>query len=617
MPSRKIELLAPARDKACGIAAINHGADSVYIGAPRFGARAAAANSLQDIEQLVRYAHQFRSKVYVALNTLFSDDELESAVQLSHQLADVGIDALIIQDVGLLESELPPIALHSSTQMNNQTVEKVDFLEKVGFSQVVLARELSLEAISKIRVATSVVLEFFVHGALCVSYSGQCYISEVIAGRSANRGECAQFCRHKFDLKSQDGRVIERDKHLLSLRDLDLSSYLNELIGVGVDSFKIEGRLKNMGYVKNVTAHYRSLLDKILETRSDLSPSSSGRCEFAFVPDPAKSFNRGKTEYFIKNSRNVVGDTRTPKSKGKFLGAIRQVNKRFFIVDSKEEIHNGDGLCFFNSKNELVGIRVNRVEGDTIFPKDGAERLKLVAGMRFYRNLDTVFNKQLQASDVCRKISLRLKLKEVVEGLLLEITDEDNIYSKVVLPLLKEKSRKPGTGRVVEKQLKKSGGTIFLVSGVETFLDPENHYSSSDINKIRRSGFQNHLQVRQQSYEVYHTILDPSDYPWPGDRVEYQDNLTNAKAAQFYQRHGIKKSDLQAAIFDVKELDSTALMTTKYCIKAQLGVCPKDNKKTSLKDATLVLADKIGEYSVSFDCKKCVMVVGSGTNKKE
>ncbi len=392
MLHRKIELLAPAKNLVCGISAINHGADAVYIGGPQFGARAAACNSLVDIEKLVAHAHQFGAKVYVALNTVFDDRELELAVQLCHQLYGIGVDALIIQDVGLLESDLPPISLHSSTQMNNRTVDKVRFLEKVGFQQVVLARELSLSQIKEIRAATSVPLEFFIHGALCVSYSGQCYISEVMAGRSANRGECAQFCRHKFTLKDGQGKILAKDRYLLSLKDLNLSAHLGALIDAGISSFKIEGRLKDENYVKNVTAYYRQALDKIIDEDGGLQRSSSGRCSFGFIPDPSKSFNRGQTDYFLTDQRNRPGAIESPKSTGQRLGKVEHAEKRFFVLETGEEINNGDGLCFFDPEKGLVGIKVNRVENGKIYPKDP---VVLPIGLTVYRNSDTAFNKML------------------------------------------------------------------------------------------------------------------------------------------------------------------------------------------------------------------------------
>ncbi|EKD38245.1 MAG: hypothetical protein ACD_75C00807G0001, partial [uncultured bacterium] len=471
MTNRKIELLAPARDLACGLAAINHGADAVYIGGPRFSARSAAANSLQDLEKLVAYAHLFRAKVYVALNTVFDDRELARAVALAGQLHGIGVDALIIQDMGLLECELPPIPLHASTQVDNRTAAKVLFLEKVGFQQVVLARELSLPEIRAIRAATTVTLEFFVHGALCVSYSGQCYISEVVAGRSANRGECAQFCRHRYTLRDGRGKILARDRYLLSLKDLDLSARLVDLIDAGIDSFKIEGRLKDVNYVKNVTASYRQALDTIIEADNGLARSSSGRCSFAFVPDPARSFNRGKTEYFLGGKKNTVGAIDSPKSIGNELGRVISVERRFFTLTTGEAVNNGDGLCFFNSSGDLVGIRVNRVEGGRIYPKDP---VAMPAGTRIYRNADTAFNSLLARSEQCRTLAVRIELQETVDGLRMLVVDEDGVASETRLKVDKKVARQTGAASLLaDKQLKKSGGTIFSVAEIRVGLRPD------------------------------------------------------------------------------------------------------------------------------------------------
>ena len=365
-----LELLAPARDLACGIAAIDHGADAVYIGGPSFSARAAAGNSLADIESLVTYAHQYAARVYIALNTLLTDTELDEAAAFARAVWNVGADALIIQDMGLLECDLPPIPLHASTQTDNRTRDKVRFLEKVGFRQVVLARELSLQQIREIRRSTTVALECFVHGALCVSCSGQCYMSEMVTGRSANRGECAQFCRHAWTLKDAGGAVLAKDRYFLSLKDLDLSARIADLVAAGVRSSKIEGRLKDERYVKNVTAAYRLILDDLLQADSDLCRTSSGKCTFSFQPDTSRSFNRGKTEYFLMNPRSRPASIYTPKAIGQELGAVVEVDRNSFTLDSEEKLANGDGLCFFDAHDQLIGLKANRVEGRRIFPKD-------------------------------------------------------------------------------------------------------------------------------------------------------------------------------------------------------------------------------------------------------
>ena len=390
-----IELLAPAKDLSCGIAAIEHGADAVYIGAPLFSARAAAANSFEDIGTLINFAHQFYARVYIALNTVLGDDELDEAVKMIHHFHQLGADAIIIQDLGLLECDLPPIPLHASTQANNRTAEKVHFLENVGFQQVVLARELSLVEIERISQQTSVALECFVHGALCVSYSGQCYISEVMAGRSANRGKCAQFCRHKFTLKDAAGKIIEKDKHLLSLKDLNLSQQLRSLITAGIRSFKIEGRLKDSNYVKNITALYRQQLDVIIDEDESLKRASSGRCNFSFLPDAEKSFHRGQTRYFLEDKRNRPASIDTPKSIGKKVGRVGGIGRDYVDIVSDQSFHNGDGLCYFDQQNNLVGFSINWVEGKRIYPQ---KKVNPVKGTTIYRNHDVKFIRRVAVS---------------------------------------------------------------------------------------------------------------------------------------------------------------------------------------------------------------------------
>ncbi len=607
MLQKKIELLAPARNLICGISAINHGADAVYIGGPQFGARAAASNSLEDIGRLVAHAHQFRAKVYVALNTIFDDRELELAVRLCHQLHQTGVDALIIQDVGLLESELPPIPLHSSTQMNNRTTDKVRFLEKVGLRQVVLARELSLTQIKEIRAATSVPLEFFVHGALCVSYSGQCYISEVIAGRSANRGECAQFCRHKFTLKDEEGKILETERYLLSLKDLNLSEHLEALIDAGISSFKIEGRLKDENYVKNVTAYYRQALDKIIEADGRLQRSSSGKCRFDFTPDPSKSFNRDKTDYFLINTRNTPGAIKSPKSTGQRLGQVVHVENRFFVLDAQEIINNGDGLCYFDSERgqDLLGIKVNRVEGGKIYPRDPVD---LPIGTTVYRNSDTAFNKLLSRSEECRKIAIELELKETADGLQMRVRDEDGIESVTTVEVEKAVAKQAGmVSTMAEKQLRKSGGSNFSVEKVHIDLQPESFFSAAVFNDLRRKGLTHHLEQRIVQYPIERDELTVNDFTWPADEVSYLDNIINQKAEEFYRRHGVTTIDRKR--LRAGDVEDCALMTTKHCIRGQLKICPKMNSKIGNFAASLTITDNTGEYELGFECQKCEMTV--------
>ncbi len=619
MLHQKIELLAPAKNLACGISAVNHGADAVYIGGPQFGARAAACNNLTDIEKLIAHAHLFRAKVYVTLNTIFDDRELDLAVRLCHQLYAIGVDALIIQDVGLLESELPPIPLHSSTQMNNRTVDKVRFLEKVGFQQIVLARELSLDQIKEIRAATSMPLEFFVHGALCVSYSGQCYISEVMAGRSANRGECAQFCRHRFTLKDGEGKTLERDRYLLSLKDLNLSAHLGALIEAGISSFKIEGRLKDENYVKNVTAFYRQALDIVIDADNGLQRASSGSCGFGFTPDPARSFNRGMTDYFLTQQGNTrrktttIGAIDSPKSLGQRLGPVVHAEKRFFTVDTEEIVNNGDGLCFFDPEKGLVGIKVNRVDKGKIYPKDP---VNLSSGVVIYRNSDTAFNKLLVRSEQCRTIAVKLELSETADGLQLLVRDEDAIESTTMVETTKEVARQTGmVTALAEKQLRKSGGSVFSIEEVGVDLRPELFFPAAVFNDLRRKTFAHHLEKRLQHYQVDRIELTVNDFPWPAGEVSYLDNISNRKAEEFYRRHGV--GSINRKTLRAEDSEDCALMTTRYCIKQQLALCPKmaQNADGIAGPGPLTLSDNTGVYELGFDCQKCEMTVRKARNE--
>jgi putative protease len=608
MHTRDIELLAPARDLACGIAAIEHGADAVYIGGPLFGARAAASNSLEDIGQLVQYAHLFRARVYVALNTLFTENELPQAVQLCYQLDAIGVDALIIQDLGLLECDLPPIPLHASTQLNNRTPQKVRFLERVGFTQVVLARELSLAQIQTIKAATSVPLECFVHGALCVCYSGQCYISEIMAGRSANRGQCAQFCRHKFTLQDKKGKVLAQDRYLLSLKDLDLSRHLTDLINAGVRSFKIEGRLKDSLYVKNVTARYRQALDTIIDSRPDLIRASSGGCRFCFSPDPARSFSRGATDYFLRAPKTNMAEIRTPKSIGKRVGEVLSLDATSFVIDGEEALHNGDGLCFFDQSGNLIGLRVNRVEGNRIFTKDPLNRIGVCKGMELFRNSDVAFGKLLEQSQSCRSLDVDMRLGASETGLVLRIKDEDGICSETGLSISPEMATTPGTiERIAKKQLQKSGGTAFSVRSIEVRLDPHLFVPASVLNQLRRQALDHHRAQRLQSYVRDRAEIVPNSTPWIADQIDYRENICNSRAAAFFRRHGIAQVD--PAALSPHRAEHPELMSTKYCLRRQLGICDKIAGTLMRSSEPLFLKDNTGCYRVEFHCERCEMTL--------
>ena len=482
-----LELLAPAKDLACGLAAVDHGADAVYIGAQRFGARAAAGNSIEDIRQLCDYAHQFAVKVYVTVNTIIFDEELETTEQLIHQLADIGVDAILVQDMGILRMNLPPIALHASTQTDNRTVEKVRWLAGLGFQRVVLARELSVDEIAVIhREVPDMSLEVFVHGALCVSYSGLCYASQYCFGRSANRGACAQFCRMKFDLLDADGREIEHQRHLLSLKDLNLSDYLEELIQAGATSFKIEGRLKDVSYVKNVVAAYRQRLDAYIEKHSDeYCRASQGHCTYTFTPNLNKTFNRGFTNYFLHGRqpdrhqvRTDIFSPDTPKAMGEYVGYVKEMRRDSFNVAGTASFANGDGLCFINQERALEGFRVNRAEGNRLYPQQMPQHLH--AGMALYRNNDQEFERLLSRKSAERRIPVVMHLDVTEDGFSLRVGD-----TTVAITCEHQQAEKPQWENII-RQLSKLGGTPYECSKVEIPVDFNYFIPSSLLADLRR-----------------------------------------------------------------------------------------------------------------------------------
>ncbi len=480
--AQKIELLAPAKDYECGVAAINHGADAVYIGAPMFSARASAGNAVSEIEKLCHYAHLYRARVHVALNTILKDSELEMARKMIFQLYEAGVDALIIQDTGILQLPIPPIALHASTQMDNRTPEKVLFLEKTGFQRVILARELSLEQIREIRQKTSVELEAFVHGALCVSYSGQCYMSQSCVGRSANRGECAQFCRLPYTLKDADGKVIRERSHLLSLKDMDRSASLANLLDAGVCSLKIEGRLKNMDYVKNVTGFYRRTLDDLLEKDSRYEKASSGKVALTFLPNPQKTFNRGKSDYFLFERENVMVNPDTPKSIGEFVGKVAAINGNVLKINTDIALHNGDGLGFLAASGELCGFRINKSEGNNVATLESVAGLQV--GMPIYRNFDIEFNKLLQGNSASRRMSVDIWFSESSDGFELKMVDEDGNAVSRIFDYKKELSQKGNAAiEMLKTNLSKLGGTPFVARSVAIQLSNPYFFPASVVNE--------------------------------------------------------------------------------------------------------------------------------------
>ena len=597
---QQIELLSPARNLTCGLAAINHGADAVYIGASQFSARVSAGNPISDIEKLADYAHQFRSKVYVTLNTILTDEQLPDAEKLIWDIYEAGADALIIQDMGILKLNLPPIALHASTQTDNRTAEKVKFLKDTGFSRVVLARELSLKEIEEIHTKVNVELEAFVHGALCVSYSGQCYISEASCGRSANRGACAQFCRLPYDLIDSNGKVLIKNKHLLSQKDLNLSDYLPDMIKAGISSFKIEGRLKGPDYVKNITAYYRKKLDLLLERDNNLSKLSEGKTYFFFNPNPTKSFNRGSSNYFFKERVQGLIQPDTPKSLGEKVGKLKYAGQNHIEISGETAIHNGDGLCFINDSGELTGFRVNRVDNDKIYPLDTP---KINTNTVIYRNFDSGFDKILQGNTAERKITVDIDFSETNNGFCIRVTDEEGISINFAFAHTKEIAQKPETVKDnLKKQLSKLGNTIYEVRNININLSQDFFFPNSLLSSCRREAFEILDRKRKELYK--RPVASKINRGiFPQETVDYTANITNSLSEKFYLESGVKQIKPG---FEINAPEGVPLMYCRYCIKYELGWCSKLNKNTTFKEP-LFLKNNYNTYQLSFDCKNCQM----------
>ena len=605
--SMTIELLAPAKNLECGIEAIRHGADAVYIGAPKYGARAAAGNSLDDLRQLAEYAHQYGARVYVTLNTIIYDDELAEVERLVWDLYHIGIDALIVQDMALLTMKLPPIELHASTQTDNRTPEKVQFLYEQGFSQVVLARELSLDDIAAIHRACPVPLEAFVHGALCVSYSGQCYASQACFGRSANRGECAQFCRLPFDLVDADGRVIERGRHLLSLKDMNRSAHLEAMMDAGVRSFKIEGRLKDVTYVKNVTAAYRQAIDAVLARRTEYKRASQGVSTYTFVPQLDKSFNRGFTDYFITGQRSEVYSFATPKAMGEPVGQVREVGRGYLVLSSSKEFHNGDGLCFIDEQGQLQGFRVNRVEGERLYPKEMPRGLRVRTAL--FRNYDQEFERLLSRPSAERRIPVDILLRDTQQGFALTLTDDEGYTSTVTFTRDKEVARTEQRA-TLEAGLAKLGGTIFVASSVEIDFTDNWFIPSSVVADMRRTAVEalKELKIENSKLKVGSVSrIQNSEFRIQNSPLTYLANVANQRAAAFYRSCGA--TEVQPA-YEISAPRGATLMFCRHCLRYAMGWCPHRGGKLSpyREPYTLVSADG-ARFKLEFDCKACIMKV--------
>ena len=595
---RELELLAPAKNLECGIAAIDHGADAVYIGPERFGARVAAGNPVEDIHQLCEYAHRFSVKVYATVNTIIYDDELTDTEQLIWQLHEAGVDALLVQDMGVLRLNLPPIALHASTQTDNRTAEKVRWLQTLGFQRVVLARELSADEIAAVHQAVpSMPLEVFVHGALCVSYSGQCYASQYCFGRSANRGACAQFCRMAFDLVDADGQVLEHDRYLLSLKDLNQSRHLQELVDAGAVSFKIEGRLKDAAYVKNVTAAYSEALNDIIRRNPDkYRRASCGRCTYTFTPDLKKTFNRGYTTYFLHGRQPDIFSPDTPKAMGEFVGTVKEIRGASFTVAGTARFANGDGLCYiyiYNNVRALGGFRVNRAEGNRLFPQQMPRELR--PGMALYRNNDMEFERLLSKPSAERKIPVRMQLAATPTGF--SLTSGNAVAT---IDCEHQQAEKPQRENIV-RQLTKLGGTPYECSDVE-LPDGFNYFiPSSKLAELRRL-LVAQISVEQPKLSTLNSPLSTLHSPLSTLHSQlYLHNISNRLACEFY---GVK----EPSAYELKGGEGP-IMQCRHCLRYSLGYCTKQRRQAPWREPLFLRLGDGRRFRLEFDCKNCQMNV--------
>ncbi len=618
----QIELLSPARDADIGIEAVNHGADAVYIGGPAFGARAGAGNDIRDLERLIAHAHRFNTRIFITLNTILRDDELEAARRMAWQVYEAGADALIIQDMGLLEIDLPPIQLHASTQTDIRTPEKARFLQDAGLSQIVLARPVDAPGRANI--------EFFIHGALCVAYSGQCNISHAQTGRSANRGDCSQACRLPYQVTDAQGRFIAHDKHVLSMKDNNQSDNLRALIDAGVRSFKIEGRYKDMGYVKNITAHYRTLLDEIIEEREaqgrPLSRSSSGRTTFTFTPDPLQNFNREFTDYFVNGRKEDIGAFDSPKNPGQAIGWVTKVGPDFVeleVSDPATVLHNGDGLCYYDLHKELVGMAINRAEPASprsttqwrVFPKDPMEGFKdLRKGTEINRNRDMDWVRVLDKKSSDRRIGLWVQLAEQPGGLALTLTDEDGYTGSARIQHAHQSATDAARAEAsLREQLGRFGATIFAVNDIALQLSQPWFVPASALNALRREALSDLEASRSKGFvRLPRAAPVEPPAPYPEDTLSFLGNVFNHKAHDFYVRHGVK---VIAAAYEAHEEEGeVSLMITKHCVRYSMSLCPKQAKgvtgvQGTIRAEPLQLINGKEKLTLRFDCKPCEMHV--------
>jgi 23S rRNA 5-hydroxycytidine C2501 synthase len=596
-----LELLAPAGNADIGIAAIDHGADAVYIGAPQFSARADAGVPAGEIARLLQHAHLYYARVYVALNTILTDKEIPEALDIIRQIYDLGADGLIIQDPGLLELDIPPIPLIASTQMHNDAPEKIRFLEDVGFTRVILARELSLEDIAAIRQQTSIELECFVHGSLCVSYSGQCSMSQAVTGRSGNRGVCAQPCRSRYTLVDGDGNNIISDKFLLCLKDLNLMNDIPDLVAAGISSFKIEGRYKEIDYVKNVTAAYSRALDAFIRNRPDYCRSSSGRSEPVFEPDTAKSFNRGFSRYFIAGGKKKIASMDTPKSIGQPVGKITGVGKEFIRTDCAD-LQNGDGLCFFTKGKDLAGFRVERIDNLKIFPNSMKDLSK---GISLYRNHNIAFIRLLNKISSRRRIGVEMDFKYAGDIVHLAARDEDGNEAELAVHKTYEEPRDSSMARdQIEKHISSTGNTPFKAERVG-ICGRIGFFSMSFLNGLKRDVLKELERIRLERRPRNVVALVPNNIPYPEKQLDFHANVINEYARKFYQRHGANV--LEPAFEALSDIAGREVMKTRYCLRYELDACLKTGRPRRELKAPLRISDGHQTYLLKFDCDACRM----------
>ncbi|MBP8158271.1 MAG: U32 family peptidase [Flavobacterium sp.] len=605
---KKIEILAPAKDLLHGMAAINSGADAVYIGAPQFGARSNAHNSMEDVAALVQYAHLYHAQVFVVMNTILYDNELETCRQMIWELYHIGVDALIIQDMAIMEMELPPIVLHASTQANNRDPKNIKFLADAGIKRVVLARELNLHQIKEISEATDVELEFFVTGALCVAFSGNCYMSVANGERSANRGSCAQNCRLPYNLIDGHGETLIKNSHLLSIKDFDVTDQIPNLIEAGIVSFKIEGRLKDMVYVKNNVAFLRKKIDAYLEQNPNYTKASSGKCTFTFDSELNRTFNRGYTDYFVNERHQAIGSWESPKSKGQYIGKLIKTIGNSYEIENGELLNNGDGLCFINENNEADGIYVNRAENGIIYPNVLKE---IKDGTFIYRNNDAAFIKIVEREDsAVRKISTTLVLTENENGFELTATDEDGYVSNVLLEHAKEPTKNNlSIEENIKTQLAKTGFTPYTADEITIQFSNNWFLPISKINEMRRTVYEQLTEIRLANYKREEHQIVKTDHPFPVDQLDFTYNVANKMARKFYERHGV--TEIEKAFELQWDPGKSRVMTTKYCIKYELERCPKyhpEHRDKKVKEP-LVLKQGELEYKLKFNCKPCEMEI--------